>query len=66
MARYGVANCKVILAACKRVLADGVLLIGSWHSAGARLVEDVMSLHTVSEVFTIMVRTSGAILRSRQ
>lgn len=57
----GSAGCKVILAAYARALADGVPVVGLWHSGGARLREGVLSLHAVGEVFAIMTRASGRI-----
>ena len=57
----GVAGCKVILAAYERALADGIPVVGIWHSGGARLPEGVVSLHAVGEVFAIMTRASGKI-----
>lgn len=57
----GVAGCKVVVAAYERALADGIPVIGLWHSGGARLPEGVVSLHAVGEVFAIMTRASGVI-----
>src|SRR5499426_1105711 len=57
----GIAGCRVILTAYERALADGVPVIGLWHSGGARLREGVASLHAVGEVFAIMTRASGKI-----
>ncbi|WP_205353120.1 carboxyl transferase domain-containing protein [Janibacter anophelis] len=57
----GVAGCKVVVAAYERALADGVPILGLWHSGGARLPEGVVSLHAVGEVFAIMTRASGKI-----
>ncbi len=57
----GEAGCKAILVAYQRALADGVPVIGLWHSGGARLREGVVSLHAVGEVFAIMTRASGKI-----
>src|SRR3954462_12714675 len=57
----GQAGCAVVLAAYERALADGVPVIGLWHSGGARLREGVVSLHAVGEVFNIMTRASGRI-----
>ncbi|HBO54696.1 MAG TPA: propionyl-CoA carboxylase subunit beta, partial [Janibacter terrae] len=57
----GVAGCKVVVAAYERALADGVPVVGLWHSGGARLPEGVVSLHAVGEVFAIMTRASGRI-----
>jgi acetyl-CoA/propionyl-CoA carboxylase carboxyl transferase subunit len=57
----GEAGCQVILAAYERALADGVPVVGLWHSGGARLREGVVSLHAVGQVFAIMTRASGRI-----
>ncbi|KGN34595.1 propionyl-CoA carboxylase subunit beta [Knoellia sinensis KCTC 19936] len=57
----GVAGCKVIVAAYERALADGIPVVGIWHSGGARLPEGVVSLHAVGEVFAIMTRASGKV-----
>jgi len=57
----GIDGCRVILAAYERALADGVPVIGLWHSGGARLREGVASLHAVGEVFAIMTRASGRV-----
>jgi acetyl-CoA/propionyl-CoA carboxylase carboxyl transferase subunit len=57
----GQAGCQVILVAYERALADGVPVIGLWHSGGARLREGVVSLHAVGLVFAIMTRASGKI-----
>ena len=55
----GEAGCKVILVAYERALADGVPVIGLWHSGGARLREGVVSLHAVGLVFASMTRASA-------
>jgi acetyl-CoA/propionyl-CoA carboxylase carboxyl transferase subunit len=57
----GEAGCAVVLAAYERALADGVPVVGLWHSGGARLREGVVSLHAVGQVFAIMTRASGRI-----
>ena len=57
----GTAGCAVILQAYERALADGVPVVGIWHSGGARLREGVVSLHAVGEVFAIMTRASGKV-----
>ena len=57
----GISGCKAILVAYRRALADGVPVVGLWHSGGARLREGVESLHAVGEVFAIMTRVSGRI-----
>ncbi len=38
----GEDGCKVILVAYERALADGVPVVGLWHSGGARLREGVV------------------------
>jgi acetyl-CoA/propionyl-CoA carboxylase carboxyl transferase subunit len=57
----GIAGCKAILVAYQRAAADGIPVVGLWHSGGARLREGVESLHAVGEVFAIMTRVSGKI-----
>ncbi len=57
----GTAGCKVVVEAYERALADGVPVVGLWHSGGARLAEGVESLHAVGLVFAIMTRASGRI-----
>ncbi len=57
----GIGGCKAILVAYQRAAADGVPVVGLWHSGGARLREGVESLHAVGEVFAIMTRVSGKI-----
>lgn len=57
----GTDGCAVVLAAYERALADGVPVVGLWHSGGARLREGVVSLHAVGQVFAIMTRASGKI-----
>jgi acetyl-CoA/propionyl-CoA carboxylase carboxyl transferase subunit len=57
----GIQGCEAILVAYERALADGVPIVGIWHSGGARLAEGVVSLHAVGEVFAIMTRASGKI-----
>jgi acetyl-CoA/propionyl-CoA carboxylase carboxyl transferase subunit len=57
----GAAGCKAILVAYQRALAEGVPVLGLYHSGGARLAEGVLSLHAVGEVFAMMTRASGKI-----
>ena len=57
----GIQGCKVIVAAYERAAADGVPIVGLWHSGGARLREGVESLQAVGLVFAIMTRVSGRI-----
>lgn len=57
----GMDGCRRIVTAYERALADGVPVIGLWHSGGARLREGVESLNAVGSVFAIMTRASGRI-----
>lgn len=57
----GEEGCRHVVTAYERALADGVPIIGLWHSGGARLAEGVSSLHAVGLVFEIMTRASGKI-----
>ena len=57
----GEAGSRVVVAAYERALADGVPVLGVWHSGGARLREGVVSLHAFGEIFAIMTRASGRI-----
>ncbi|WP_166355729.1 carboxyl transferase domain-containing protein [Phytoactinopolyspora limicola] len=54
-------GCRVVVQAYERALAEGVPIIGLWHSGGARLPEGVLSLHAVGQIFAIMTRASGTI-----
>lgn len=57
----GEVGCRVVVKAYERALADGVPIIGLWHSGGARLAEGVLSLHAVGEIFHAMTQASGRI-----
>jgi acetyl-CoA/propionyl-CoA carboxylase carboxyl transferase subunit len=57
----GADGCQVVVDAYERALADGVPIVGLWHSGGARLAEGVLSLHSVGRIFEIMTRASGKI-----
>ena len=57
----GSAGCTVIVQAYEQALADGIPVVGLWHSGGARLAEGVESLHAVGLVFQIMTHASGKI-----
>ncbi|HSI92611.1 MAG TPA: carboxyl transferase domain-containing protein [Jiangellaceae bacterium] len=54
-------GCQLVVDAYERALADGVPIIGLWHSGGARLAEGVLSLHAVGRIFAAMTRASGRI-----
>ena len=57
----GMQGCQVVVTAYERALADGVPILGIWHSGGARLAEGVLSLHAVGQIFHVMTRASGKI-----
>ena len=57
----GSAGCEAIVQAYERALADGVPIVGLWHSGGARLREGVESLDGVGRVFAAMTRASGKV-----
>ena len=54
-------GCAVVIEAYQRAMADGVPIVGLWHSGGARLAEGVLSLHAVGEIFHAMTMASGKI-----
>ncbi len=57
----GSDGCQVVVDAYEQALADGVPVVGLWHSGGARLPEGVLSLHAVGRIFEVMTRASGRI-----
>ena len=57
----GEAGCDVVVRAYERAIADGVPVVGIWHSGGARLAEGVASLHGVGRIFAAMTRASGRV-----
>lgn len=57
----GEVGCDVVVRAYRRALADGVPIIGLWHSGGARLAEGVLSLHAVGQIFHAMTQASGKV-----
>jgi acetyl-CoA/propionyl-CoA carboxylase carboxyl transferase subunit len=57
----GSAGCAAITRAYDTAVAEGIPVIGLWHSGGARLAEGVESLHAVSTVFAAMTRASGVV-----
>jgi len=54
-------GCQVVVDAYERALAEGVPVVGLWHSGGARLAEGVLSLHSVGRIFEVMTRASGRV-----
>lgn len=57
----GSAGGQVVVTAYERALADGVPVVGLWHSGGARLREGVVSLDAFGAVFAVMTRASGKV-----
>ena len=57
----GSAGCAAIVHAYDTAVAEGIPVIGLWHSGGARLAEGVESLHAVGTVFAAMTRASGVV-----
>ncbi len=57
----GEESCRAITAATDRAVAEGVPIIGLWHSGGARLREGVGGLDGVARMFAAQVRASGVV-----
>ena len=57
----GDAGGRVVVATYERALADGVPVVGVWHTGGARLREGVVSLEAFGAVFSAMTRASGVV-----
>jgi acetyl-CoA/propionyl-CoA carboxylase carboxyl transferase subunit len=57
----GSAGCAAIVTAYEEAVAQGVPVIGLWHSGGARLREGAESLHAVGTVFAAMTHASGVV-----
>jgi acetyl-CoA/propionyl-CoA carboxylase carboxyl transferase subunit len=57
----GTDGCLAIVAAYEEALAQGVPVIGLWHSGGARLREGVESLHAIGTIFAAMTHASGVV-----
>jgi acetyl-CoA/propionyl-CoA carboxylase carboxyl transferase subunit len=57
----GSAGCTAVVTAYDRALADGVPIVGLWHSGGARLREGAESLDGIGRVFAAMTRASGKV-----
>jgi len=57
----GEVGCKAIVHAYEVAVAEGVPIIGLWHSGGARLAEGVLSLHAVGLIFHAMTQASGKV-----
>jgi acetyl-CoA/propionyl-CoA carboxylase carboxyl transferase subunit len=57
----GIDGCIHIVKAIDIAVAEGVPVIGVWHSGGARLAEGVSALDAVGLVFAAMIRASGKV-----
>ncbi|MEP7054459.1 MAG: carboxyl transferase domain-containing protein, partial [Actinomycetota bacterium] len=57
----GAEGCQLISDAIAAARADGVPVIGVWHSGGARLQEGVWGLDGVGKVFAEMTHCSGKV-----
>jgi acetyl-CoA/propionyl-CoA carboxylase carboxyl transferase subunit len=57
----GTEGCVHIVDAIDTAVAEGIPVIGLWHSGGARLAEGVEALHAVGLVFAAMIQASGKI-----
>ncbi|MEU4380157.1 carboxyl transferase domain-containing protein [Micromonospora echinofusca] len=57
----GLPECLRIRDAIELALAEGVPVIGLWHSGGAKLAGGVESMHGIGAIFASMVRASGRI-----
>ena len=57
----GADSCRAIAAVTDRAVAEGVPVVGVWHSGGARLREGAGGLDAVARVFAAQVRASGRV-----
>ena len=57
----GSVGCTAIVTAYERAIADGVPIVGLWHSGGARLREGAESLDGIGKIFAAMTRASGKV-----
>ncbi|SDD61610.1 acyl-CoA carboxylase subunit beta [Actinokineospora iranica] len=57
----GTEGCRRIVHAIESAVAQGVPVVGLWHSGGARLAEGVVALDAVGKVFHAMVQASGRV-----
>jgi acetyl-CoA/propionyl-CoA carboxylase carboxyl transferase subunit len=57
----GAAECRDIVAAIETAVRERCPVIGLWHSAGARLREDIDALDGIGRMFAAMVAASGKI-----
>ena len=57
----GAESCRAIAAVTDLAVAEGVPVVGIWHSGGARLREGAGGLDAVARVFAAQVRASGRV-----
>lgn len=57
----GIDSCAAIARATTAAVAQGVPVVGIWHSGGARLKEGVASLAAVASVFAAQTKASGRV-----
>ncbi|HEX6445177.1 MAG TPA: carboxyl transferase domain-containing protein [Streptosporangiales bacterium] len=57
----GAAGGERIVQAYDIAMAEGIPVIGVWHSGGARILEGVESLHAVGRMFHVMTLASGKV-----
>jgi acetyl-CoA/propionyl-CoA carboxylase carboxyl transferase subunit len=57
----GLAECVRITDAIELATAEGVPVIGLWHSGGAKLADGVEAMHGIGQIFAAMVAASGRI-----
>lgn len=57
----GIDGCQAVVRAYEVALAEGLPVVGIWHSGGARLAEGAASLDAVGQIFHIMTAASGKI-----
>ncbi|QFZ24475.1 acyl-CoA carboxylase subunit beta [Saccharothrix syringae] len=57
----GIAECVRIARAVDVANAEGVPVIGLWHSAGAKLSDGIEAMHGIGGIFASMVAASGRV-----
>ncbi|MBO0826423.1 MAG: acyl-CoA carboxylase subunit beta [Streptosporangiales bacterium] len=57
----GAAGGERIVQAYEIAIAEGIPVVGLWHSGGARILEGVESLHAVGRMFHVMTLASGKV-----
>jgi acetyl-CoA/propionyl-CoA carboxylase carboxyl transferase subunit len=57
----GAHGAETIVGAYETAVAQGLPIVGVWHSGGARLREGVASLHGIGRMFAAMTHASGVV-----